>query len=1269
MSFDPTAAGTRTATITLTHDAPDNAPYNFDVQGSAAYAECVPSPDNLDNDITCDSATPIEDVEAMGGNDTITITAQTTLELGAVGDGDGAGNKYAGAGGADIITNNGTVTTDILGDFATGNGGNDSITNNGSVAGNMLGDNVDGAGAGDDITNNGTVDGDINGEGGDDTVTVKFGSTVGGSILGGEAGETAGDTIIFTDVTPAEESAITAACPDPDTGCTINEGGFTYTVAEFETLAFPLPPVAITVSGNGVVIADGDTTPSTTDDTDFGNVLVGSGLVAHTFTIENTGASQNLTVTDVAISGADAAFFSENFTGPVVIAPGTTSTFDVSFDPSAAGARTATITLTHDAPDNAPYNFDVQGSAAYAECVPTPDNLDNDITCDSATPIEDVEAMGGNDTITITAQTTLELDAIGDGDGAGNKYAGDGGVDSITNNGTVTQNIYGDFATGNGGNDSITNNGSVVGNMLGDNVDGTGAGDDITNNGTVDGDINGEGGDDTVTVKFGSTVGGSILGGEADETTGDTIIFTDVTPAEQSAIAAACPDPDTGCTINEGGFTYTVAEFENLGFPLSPVAITVSGNGVVIADGDTTPDAADDTDFGNVLVGSGLVAHTFTIENTGASQNLTVADVTISGADAAFFSENFTGPVVIAPGTTNTFDVSFDPSAAGTRTATITLTHDAPDNAPYNFDVQGSAAYAECVPTPDNLDNDITCDSATPIEDVEAMGGNDTITITAQTTISNEATGDGDGSDGYFAGDGGVDIITNNGTVTQNIYGDFATGNGGNDSITNNGSVAVDIAGDGIVGTGNGGNDTIINTGTIGSNVAGIVGDIADGDGGHDVITNSGSMAGGILGDVVDGSGGNDTITNDGTLKDIYGEGNTTAGGADLVINNAIMHGYIVGDDAISGGNDTIINEGSIEFGIVGDNAITGGDDNITNNGTVGEDIIGDITYVDINQNGGDGGSDSITNNGSVVGNILGDDAEGAGAGDDITNNGTVDGDINGEGGDDTVTVKFGSTVGGSILGGEAGETAGDTIIFTDVTPAEESAITAACPDPDTGCTINEGGFTYTLAEFETLDFPLPPVAITVSGNGVVIADGDTTPDAADDTDFGNVLVGSGLVAHTFTIENTGASQNLTVTDVAISGADAAFFSENFSGPVVIVPGNTSTFDVSFDPSAAGTRTATVTLTHDAPDNAPYNFDVQAAPHTQNVCHHQITWTTTSPATARRRLRMSKRWVVTTRLPSRFRRPSPMRQRAMAMARMGRSWAMVARTSSPTMVR
>jgi len=57
------------------------------------------------------------------------------------------------------------------------------------------------------------------------------------------------------------------------------------------------------IQGNSTSIADGDSSPTTSDDTDFGNVSVTSGAFGRTFTIQNTGTA-TLSVGTVTLSGS-----------------------------------------------------------------------------------------------------------------------------------------------------------------------------------------------------------------------------------------------------------------------------------------------------------------------------------------------------------------------------------------------------------------------------------------------------------------------------------------------------------------------------------------------------------------------------------------------------------------------------------------------------------------------------------------------------------------------------------------------------------------------------------------------------------------------------------------------------------------------------------------------------------------------------------------------------------------------------------------------------
>lgn len=78
---------------------------------------------------------------------------------------------------------------------------------------------------------------------------------------------------------------------------------------DFSAYVFNGPEIAVT--GNGVNITSGDTTPVTTDHTDFGSTASGGGTITRTFTITNSGtAVLSLTGTPrVQISGAGASHF------------------------------------------------------------------------------------------------------------------------------------------------------------------------------------------------------------------------------------------------------------------------------------------------------------------------------------------------------------------------------------------------------------------------------------------------------------------------------------------------------------------------------------------------------------------------------------------------------------------------------------------------------------------------------------------------------------------------------------------------------------------------------------------------------------------------------------------------------------------------------------------------------------------------------------------------------------------------------------------------
>lgn len=145
---------------------------------------------------------------------------------------------------------------------------------------------------------------------------------------------------------------------------------------------------------------------------------------------------------------------------------------------------------------------------------------------------------------------------------------------------------------------------------------------------------------------------------------------------------------NTGSGTNASG---TKKYFNNTGGGCSGPEMDVFGNGLAIADNDTTPSASDDTDYGIIDTGTNLT-HTFTIKNTGSTNlNLTgiLQKVTIS--DILNFSVTVQPTSPIASGNSVTFSVRFNPLTAGTKTATVSIDNNDSNENPYNFDIKGTA--------------------------------------------------------------------------------------------------------------------------------------------------------------------------------------------------------------------------------------------------------------------------------------------------------------------------------------------------------------------------------------------------------------------------------------------------------------------------------------------------------------------------------------------------------------------------------------------------
>lgn len=124
----------------------------------------------------------------------------------------------------------------------------------------------------------------------------------------------------------------------------------------FETETLGIGPSIKAQGANSTDIADGDTTPSTSDGTSFGST---STTITKTFTlladISATGAAPSLTdqTTPIHVTGANASDFS---VGTI-----SNGSFTVTFTPSGQGTRTARIEIPNNNPFDNLYTWVIQG--------------------------------------------------------------------------------------------------------------------------------------------------------------------------------------------------------------------------------------------------------------------------------------------------------------------------------------------------------------------------------------------------------------------------------------------------------------------------------------------------------------------------------------------------------------------------------------------------------------------------------------------------------------------------------------------------------------------------------------------------------------------------------------------------------------------------------------------------------------------------------------------------------------------------------------------
>jgi Abnormal spindle-like microcephaly-assoc'd, ASPM-SPD-2-Hydin len=131
----------------------------------------------------------------------------------------------------------------------------------------------------------------------------------------------------------------------------------------------------------------------------------------------------------------------------------------------------------------------------------------------------------------------------------------------------------------------------------------------------------------------------------------------------------------------------------------SPHSAALSGSGVAVAQISLTPSSLS---FGNQNVKTASAARAITLSNAGSAA-LAITSIAISGTNAGDFSQTNTCGTSVAAGASCTISITFTPQAAGTRSASVTLT-DSAAGSPHSAALSGSGvAVAQISLTPSSL--------------------------------------------------------------------------------------------------------------------------------------------------------------------------------------------------------------------------------------------------------------------------------------------------------------------------------------------------------------------------------------------------------------------------------------------------------------------------------------------------------------------------------------------------------------------------------------
>ncbi len=402
-----------------------------------------------------------------------------------------------------------------------------------------------------------------------------------------------------------------------------------------------LSVTGLVLLGNNTPIANGDKKPTPADFTDFANASTSGPVVTRTYVLQNnSNVTINLTGGLHLVQLTGSANFVVTTEPAASLAPGATTSFTITFTPTTAGLKKATITIPNDLVGGSPIVVGIQGTGIVT--------INNFLDNGTANGLEVASTKAGKGKVAAANGDILHITYTG--------YQLDGTVfdaSSLHGNVPFVFRLDDDFADGQPYlvNSTASMSNSFVAGLAHGVIEGW----DLGLQGIKVGEHR------TLiipaTLAYGTNATVSNLANQ-------TLIFDVVCNAIDGDAATSSP---------AWGITYQ-DQFGNTG---------------ALVPGETIPSANDGTDFGTVVAGESFIGHSFIgTDNSPTNANGTPRGTInpnsfgfqITGADAKDF---------IASGTFQQFNLFFKPSAVGVRTAVIHFFTNDPLQPDYSFAVRG----------------------------------------------------------------------------------------------------------------------------------------------------------------------------------------------------------------------------------------------------------------------------------------------------------------------------------------------------------------------------------------------------------------------------------------------------------------------------------------------------------------------------------------------------------------------------------------------------